>query len=144
MINSASHVLFGSYINNHCDYEKTVDSVVDRWPAKLFIIKYAKTVGFSSDFGGDYANKLVENDIITVQLDMSNGTLRFGINDIDYGIAFKDIDTDHSYTLAIAMDRREQITYIETGQLENLLLGTEGDIVRKSIDYGKAFTTLFG
>ena len=67
----------------------------------------------SDHFGIKYANKLIENDIICVELDMKNGTLKYIVNDKDYGIAFNNIDTQQSYHFAIAMDLREEIKVLD-------------------------------
>ena len=54
----------------------------------------------------DYGGRLQPNDLLTVTLDLrglesEGGILSYAINDIDHGIAFKDIDVDKTYKLCV-------------------------------------------
>lgn len=61
-----------------------------------------------------YGQPWDQNDVITVTLDLTQekGRLSFKINDKAQGIAFDDIDTNHSYCLAMSFFYDEEIEII--------------------------------
>ena len=54
-----------------------------------------------------------KNDVLTIDLDLINYTLRYSINDNDFGIAFDNIKPNTSYRLAVTLGANGKGTQIQ-------------------------------
>eukprot|EP01084_Bolivina_argentea_P001345 2491_1 len=71
------------------------------------------------EYSVEYGPKAISNDTITMTLDMTqdkntNALLSFEVNNKEYGIAFKDMDIDQQYSMAVSLyDIEDDIQLIE-------------------------------
>ena len=62
----------------------------------------------------EYGEKPNDNDIVTMKVDMINGTISYSINEKDFGIAWKDIDIEEEYKFAASMyHKNEQFQVVD-------------------------------
>ena len=63
-------------------------------------------------WGNYYSPQLKTNDIVTMELDIKNQTIRYFLNNINLGVAFKNIDIHTSYNLGMHLRRKDKLKLI--------------------------------
>jgi len=83
---------------------------------KLFKNTLSDTI-IVGKWGKYYSPQLKTNDIVTIELNIKNRTIRYFVNNINLGVAFRNIDISTHYNFGITLRRNDKVKLLHFNEM---------------------------